>query len=262
MPTTLLEAVGICDAETCQKHLDYALSWNLPNVTRQPAREGKIAIVGGGPSISDYLHELKDYDEVWAINGTFDWLHTQGIKPDAFVACDPLKNITDYLREPRQGVKYYIASVCDPSVFQRLEGCDVRLWHCRDDELKFPQGTVGIGGGTTCATRAPFLAQVEGWRDITLYGVDSSFKEGRTHVDDRSIRSFLDDFGQHLTVSVEGRTFDTAMNLVHQSTNLATIKELFDEHKWAKFEIRTGGMLGAFLKAEMKDLDTLVRAHG
>jgi hypothetical protein len=50
-----------------------------------------------------------------------------------------------------------------------------------DDQVKLPWGAYPIYGGSTCLSRAPNLAWALGYREVHIFGGDSSFTH-KTHV--------------------------------------------------------------------------------
>ncbi len=90
---------------------------------------------------------------------------------------------------------YYVASRCDYSVFSRLSGLPITLWHATGDQglLEMLADIPGecdrpcVNGGSGAVTRAIYLAFAMGYRDIHLHGADSSYGRGEmgkfdTHV--------------------------------------------------------------------------------
>jgi hypothetical protein len=67
------------------------------------------------------------------------------------------------------------------SVFDHLAGKNVKLWFPADDQVKYPFGAAWVYGGTTCLGRAPNLAYLQGYREVHIFGCDSSFTD-RSHV--------------------------------------------------------------------------------
>ena len=76
---------------------------------------------------------------------------------------------------------YYLAAQVHPCVFDHLKDRDVRLWYMADDQVKLPWGAYPIYGGSTCLSRAPNLAWALGYREVHVFGGDSSFTH-KTHV--------------------------------------------------------------------------------
>lgn len=165
-----------------QAQINAAVKRRLPFVVPRKEHKGKIAIVASGPSVTECVDILKDFDgEIWGINGAFQWMRHRGIKPTAFVGLDPEEILKDYLLETPEDVTYYLAAQVHADVFDHLAGKNVRLWFPADTEVKMPFGAVPIFGGSTCLGRAPNLAYVLGYRDVHIFGGDSSFTN-KSHV--------------------------------------------------------------------------------
>lgn len=213
---TIFSLDCVADVATRQKHVDLAVARKLPWCIQRKERNGKVAVVGSGPSATDYVDILKDWDgEVWGINGAFEWMLHRGIKPTAFVGLDPEEMLKDYLINPPDDATYYLGAHVHPGVFDRLEGKNVRLWFPIDGQAKFPFGAQPVHGGSTCLGRAPNLAYLLGWREVHIFGGDSSFTH-KSHV-----------YGEvgyppgTFPVEVGDRTFQTTRQFMQQACDFA-----------------------------------------
>lgn len=178
---TIFELDCVYDKGQRQGHIDSVLKRGLPWCVRRKERKGKVAIVASGPSASEYVDFLKEFDgEIWGINGAFAWLMHRGVKPTAFVGLDPEPILKDYLIE-LPDVAYYLAAQVHPEVFDHLIGKNVRLWFAADSQVEFPFGAIPIYGGSTCLGRAPNLAYHLGYREVHIFGCDSSYTH-KSHV--------------------------------------------------------------------------------
>jgi hypothetical protein len=172
----------VADPETRQKQIDSAVARKLRVVVKRKERKGKVAIVASGPSATDYIPMLKEWDgEIWAINRAFEWLRHRGVNPTAFVGIDPEWFLVECLPNKPENVTYFLAAQVHPCVFDHLKDRDVRLWYMGDDQVKLPWGAYQIYGGSTCLSRAPNLAWAQGYREVHVFGGDSSFTH-KTHV--------------------------------------------------------------------------------
>ena len=172
----------IADIMTRQEYIDSAVARGLPRVIQRKKRKGKVAVVGSGPSVTNCVDILKDFDgEIWGINRSFEWMRHRGIKPTGFLGIDPEWFLSECLIETPADVTYYLASQVHPGVFDKLKDHNVRLWFMADSEVKQPFGAYEIYGGTSCLTRAPNLAYALGYRDVHIFGGDSSYTH-KTHV--------------------------------------------------------------------------------
>jgi hypothetical protein len=180
-------------AERMLANMRSATARNLPIVEPCRAHGLALSIAGGGPSLADTYQDLDGW--VCAVNGSLRWLLERGVNPSLSYACG-IMDAGDHIAEmiavdPR--VRYYVASICDPSVFDKLKDCDVRLWHVSPDSTEDPDGVQAtlneaypfgwftIGGGCTMGLRWIDLGYVLGFRRFKLHGMDSSFRGGNTH---------------------------------------------------------------------------------
>jgi len=248
MGLKLVPSECIVGLEGCRANVVSALARNLPACARAPRRKSPLAIVGSAPSVAGYLDELRMWPgEIWAINGAYNYLLSQYIVPDGFVGLDPVPGLADYVRDHRPETTFYISSVCDPAVFDTLSGAHVWLWHSKMVGIEYPANSYIVSGGTTCLTRAPLLANLLGWRDITIYGADSSFAEGPycyphgTYAEDTQAKTMV--------VRCNGEIFRTELALVKQVSQLGALSAFLPGLKF-----RCGGLLAAFLNSPERPL--------
>jgi uncharacterized Rossmann fold enzyme len=178
----IFELDCVYDKDKRQVHIDYTTKLQVPWAIKHKSRKGKVAVVASGPSATDYVDLLKEWEgEIWGINGAFAWLIHRGIKPTGFVGLDPEPLLKDYLIETPDDATYYLAAQVHPEVFDHLADKSVKLWFAADDQVEMPFGAVQIYGGTTCLTRAPNLAYHLGYREVHIFGCDSSYTH-KSHV--------------------------------------------------------------------------------
>lgn len=169
-----------------------SIARGLPQVTACRAHGRTLSVAGGGPSLADTRERLGDV--IATMNGSLRYLLGQP-KDGANYLCgimDAGEHIADMIVADPQ-VRYYVASICDPSVFDKLRGCDVRLWHVSPDSTEDPKGVAAvldtaypdkwhaICGGCTMGLRWINLGYFFGFRRFELHGLDSSFRETATH---------------------------------------------------------------------------------
>ena len=156
------------------------------------AYSGTVSLVGSGPSVKDTYKDLQG--DVIAINGAIGFLLDKGIVPKWAMLWDAA-DIVERFAVPHSEITYLVASRCHPKVFDRLRDCKIVVWHASGDlnivELmnrpeviaKQPCEEPLINGGTAGVTRCMLLATTLGYRDIHIFGGDSSYAEdGSTHV--------------------------------------------------------------------------------
>lgn len=180
-------------AEKMLSNMRAAIALGLPQITECKAHGLTLSVAAGGPSLADTYQDLTGY--IAAVNGSLAFLLDRGVKPGASYCCgvmDAGEHIADALvADPK--VRYYVASICDPAVFKKLKGCDVRLWHVTPQSTQDAEGVKAlldetyldnwhaIGGGCTIGLRWINLGLFLGFRKFELHGMDSSFRAGSTH---------------------------------------------------------------------------------
>lgn len=218
----------VTDDGTTQRNIDNACSLGLPECQVGEPKSGKLAIVASAPSVAGYVEMLQNWDgEIWGINGAFMWMRHREINPTAFIGLDPEIILKDYLVAPwadeedfLAGKTFYIASQVHPEVFEFLKGRNVQLWHCSDRLVRWPIGKVLVHGGSTCLTRAPWLACMLGWQDVHIFGGDSSFTH-KTHVYGGEIPT------NFCFAEVNGELFRTHKVMMAQACDMVDVVQSF-----------------------------------
>lgn len=189
---------------------------------KQAPEHGEIAIIcGSGPSLLDMIPVIEILQgKVFALNNAAKTLYTAGVTVDYQVLLDARKGNTAFFG--KYAGAYLIASQCDPENFAYLKDEQVYLWHPFIEGIEdlFPSRNMTlIGGGTTVGLSGIALAYAMGFRKFALFGYDSSFRNGRTHV-----------LPQARTPQ-ESRTFEVMVNDKTFLTNAAMAKqaELFQQ---------------------------------
>lgn len=152
---------------------------------------GKVCIFGAGPSIKETYKEADG--DVIAINSAIGFLLDHGVVPRWAMLWDASPLVENFA-VPHPDITYLVASRCHPKVFERLRGCKVVVWHAGGDHdivnvlqrpeviAKQAQEEPLINGGSAGVTRAIFVAVALGYRDLHIFGADSSYLNDDTHV--------------------------------------------------------------------------------
>ena len=92
-----------------------------------------------------------------------------------------------------------------------LEGYNVYLWHANGDryleEILQQNDLISepmVNGGTAAVTRSMYLAPVMGYTELHIFGGDSSFANGDTHIRKSTTEE------KRLPIRCAGRIFETA----------------------------------------------------
>jgi hypothetical protein len=175
------------DNSIVQRNIEDNLKRGLPELHELPSwkkfkGEHPIAIVGGGPSLTDTLDELRSFRHVMVCGSAHDYLIEQGFEPEFAVVLDPDPIAANYIRKPCKTTTYFVASNCDASVFEALKHHQIVLWHCAGtvpDELVPIQNK--IGGGCTVVLRSIGIALLMGYGNQHFFGFDSCMKGDQHH---------------------------------------------------------------------------------
>lgn len=166
---------------------------DLPWFIGSKPHKDTLVIVGGAPSMKTRIPEIKAHRQrgakILALNNAGTFLNSHGIVPDTLLVIDGRvegENVS-FVRAEAKG--YVLASQCDPSLFDALEGKPVHLLHCGvSDEMidllkpyNETKPICVIGGGSTVGLRAGSVAIVSGYQKVHIYGMDSCFAGDEHH---------------------------------------------------------------------------------
>lgn len=230
-----LETVSNTARETVQGNIRSACNRPLPWLEIEKPHDGEIAVVGGGPSLPEFLGELKG-KRVIAVNGTHAYLLSKGIVPDHHLIIDARPENIRFLSGARH---HFLASQCDPSLFDKAQ--NVTVVHMNTENvLDAIPPTIKpinlISSGSTVGLAGIAIAYCLGYRKIFVYGMDSSFEDSKHAYpqaqDDRVIEA-----------EVGGRTFKTTPWMVAQAQQFQAIAaELANDG--CEIYVRCRGLLG------------------
>lgn len=217
---------------------------DFPWVEQIEGHATKMVIVGGGPSSADHLDDIRALQEggaiVMALNGASAWLNRNGIEPDyQFIMDARPENIEliDY-----GAARHFLASQCDPSLFDALDPERTMLVHLMSPGLEDhipPQrrergGYALIGGAGSIGNSAITLAYTRGYRDLHLFGYDTSAREGKQHAYEQPLN--------------EGEQY--------------VMRRLGDQAYWLTFTMAVQYQYFFQIEAALKDLGCRLKVYG
>lgn len=154
----------------------------LPWVQDCAPHQRVAVLVGGGPSLEGTLDGIKGASEaghdIFALNGAERWLSDRAVRVDYQVVIDSRQKNIGFVRGSRARA-FYLASQCHPDIFDEVGVSGVTLMHMSgtgagDDQLQ-------ICGGITVGLSAMSLVYALGYREVHLFGYDSSDRAGECH---------------------------------------------------------------------------------
>lgn len=202
----------------------------------QPDSE-TLSIVAGGPSLIDTIDELKmcidNGSKVVGLANTTHVLLENGISPSAQVILDAKPRNADFLHEI-DGCTYFIASQCDPSVFEKVlsfKNPRVYIWHAINNPEEL-QAVMDLGepwapvqAGSTITMRAVRMFQILGFWRFHMFGFDSCYMGDRHHAYDQPSA----DHFSHATIACNGREFEVSGWMVQQAMEFIDFCKQFSE---------------------------------
>ena len=228
------------DPEIIRQNVKENITKGFPQVEPYETQWEKIiSLVLGGASLKDNFNDLlekrKNGMPVVTVNGTYKYCVDNGLIPSAMIMLDSREFNNRFIEPLSKDVKYLIASQCHPSVFDKLEGYNVWIWHCegQDDCKEMLDEQYGerykdyfpVMGGATVTLRAIHVLRMLGFHKMELYGFDSCII-GDHHAYDQP----ENDKDQVLNIRLSGREFKCTPAHYHQAREFVQMIEGTGEH--------------------------------
>lgn len=213
--------------------------------TAYPSHEEHAVIVGGGPSINDFVEEIKrrkeDGQGIISLNNSWRWLERNNITADYQVMLDARAENIDFVPPKGSDVLRLYATQCDKGVIDAVKDGNVRLWNSYIKDVAdniTDRDMFWIGSGTTVGIRSLFLFYAMGYRKFHLYGYDSSYQEEEGHAYEQK----LNHGEKVLEILVGDRKFKAAPWMVAQAQNFLEAAEYLTD-KGCLITIHGDGLL-------------------
>ena len=215
----------------------------IPFNTLLGTKSGAVAIVGSGPSLKDNWGELLRFNgDILACNAACQFLLGKGIVPTYMMCFDADPLMLEFVT-PHKEITYLIASRCPPKAFDLLEGCRIVCWHALGDERiekllqKHDRVEPMVSGGGAAVTRSMVLVLPMGYKEVHLYGADSSFRNGDTHIRKSTTVE------RRLDLRVGGRVFEVAPWMAQQAEEFKILIKNFSAQFGIKYIVHGDGLI-------------------
>ena len=238
--------------EEIKKNVEHNIKQDYLQVEPHPTNEIEVMIVGGGPSLPQHIEKIKQLRangvKLITINNAYKWCLDNGLTPSAMVMVDARKFNARFTKPVVEECKYFIASQCNPSVFEGLPKDRTYLWHTQADLLKDILDEQyktwwSVPGGSTVLLRAIPLFRMLGFKRFHLFGCDSCLSEDDMH---HAYEQEENDGQLVMPVNVSGKVFNCNPWMVSQAQEfIDLIKMLGDEIELAIY----GGLLHHILES-------------
>ena len=182
------------DPELTRRNIRKNIELDIEQITPYETQwDAVVALVGGGVSLEEtfdiLVERYKEGMPVITVNGSYKYCMDNGLRPAGMVMLDPREFNKRFVDPMHEDCKYFISSQCEPSVFEKLKGKNVYMWHCNTGEEEtvsilnerygeahkdyFP-----IFGGSTVMLRSIHLLRILGFPKFEIFGFDSCIMGG------------------------------------------------------------------------------------
>lgn len=164
-----------------------------------PPHDEVAVMVGGGPSAKDDIDTIKHLKsqgaKIFAMNAASGWLSNKGVDVDYQCIIDA-KEETSALIDYKAKCHLFGSQV-HPKTMDSVESPVV--WHLEIGEIEqyFPEdrkkkgGYVLLGGGASVGNSALCAAYALGYREIHIFGYDSSYRNDDSHAYEQPMNRFI-----------------------------------------------------------------------
>ena len=252
MIEAVLDVVGNTEPDVLLGNVQRSVKRSLLWFDFDESSQGSVCLVGGGPSLVDTIDQLKARHQngakVWAMNGSYDHLQSQGIVPDVMVMLDARPENVRFVQNPQQSTTFYITSQCDDAVFDALEGYKVVLVHANTPgvyellEHEKARPVHLMGGFTTVGILSLILAKLQGFQRIFMFGMDSSYRNGEHH----AYKQESNDAERVIDAMINDVTYKCAPWMAQQVTDFQNVVAGFGD---VTIEVCGDGLLHEMAKA-------------
>lgn len=217
------------------------------------AHDGTAVLCGSGPSLADTLDEIKRMQasgsKVFAMNGSAQFLFDNGVMPDYQVMIDARIETADLVGPAKH---HLFASQVHPECFNRVK--TAQLWHLQvgNIENEFPDyedAYALIGGAASVGNTATCLAYAMGYRNLQIYGYDSSQRNGTGH----AFRQAMNDGEPCAHVVFNGKEYIASLTMKLQAERFQETSKALQE-SGCRIEVHGSGLLPDMWNTPIEEL--------
>ena len=115
LPVLSFNFIPICDQSVIISNIKNSISLQLPAAYDLPISTKSVIIAGGGPSLCEYVNNIKDLQKkgakILALNEAGYFLIKNHIYPWGIVNISPSEDTTHCIGDPLPEIKYFLASI-------------------------------------------------------------------------------------------------------------------------------------------------------
>jgi hypothetical protein len=232
-----IKAKCVYEDDKLLDHVKSAMKRPIPHFGPSPQNDHEIVLVGSGPSVKTNLDDIKKLQDagayIVAIKAAHDFLIENDIIPHLALMVDPQPHIVKCFQKKRKGIKYFIASQCNPEVFDYFADMDCVLWHLltgKAGEQEAINHEMALGGGSTSGMRAMTLAWAMGFRKLHLFGYDSCltyYDPEKNPVQELKIDGTIAKDAEPMKLWISDKTFYCNPAMAAQTTEFEKVMNAF-----------------------------------
>jgi len=192
VPVEDIEVSGRVNTELdhIRANVEQNIKRGFQQVAPFPTNDTEVMLVGGGPSLKRNIEKIKELRaqgvKLVCLNNAYSYCIEQGINPSAYIQVDAREFNARFVETIVPDCKYFIASQCHPSVFDKLPKDRTFIWHTGANEIndllaKEYKNWYPIPGGSTVLLRAIPLLRMLGFKRFHILGCDSCLEDGAHH---------------------------------------------------------------------------------
>ena len=178
--------------EVLKNHVATGLSYGFHDIVPHPTNDVEVMLVGGGPSLAEHIGTIKRLRQegvkLITMNNAYRYCIDHGLLPSALVMVDSRDFNARFVDPIIPTCKYFIASQCHPSVFDKVPKEQTYIWHTSAEEIKDllqdhykDKQWYHVPGGSTVLLRAIPLFRMLGFKRFHIFGCDSCLEDGKHH---------------------------------------------------------------------------------
>ena len=178
--------------DTVLANVKHNIRLGFQQIQPHPTNDVEVMLVGGGPSLKKQIPTIRRLREqgvkLVCLNNAYQYCLDHDIKPSAYIMVDARPFNIRFVQNTIPECKYFIASQCDPSVFEALGKVrdQTYIWHTSAEEIQdllqevYPK-CYPVPGGSTVLLRAIPLFRMLGFKRFHVFGCDSCLEDGAHH---------------------------------------------------------------------------------